>query len=209
MLNRQLSGPESNQQSKGRKVVGDPSPPIVLKILPTASVSRQSHGREPNNFENSNQDHHESVKILDSSDGVTTFEKSREDQRKNERSHPPGDHYTGRGVDHDCQKDGYLERQPKYNDISEEKQLELKEMEQSKDLYMELLNQDSFINGTFHLENTHSLEKFREIEKMCDHQVEGSQELQEKPKLPGADRRTSDDAPWDDTPRQSSREMPP
>jgi len=38
-------------------------------------------------------------------------------------------------------------------------------MEGSKELYMELLNQDSFINGTLNLDNTHSLEKFREIEK--------------------------------------------
>ena len=106
---------------------------------------------------------------------MTTFEKSREEQRKNEKSLPPGDHFADRDVDRKCPEVGRLERQTKFNDISEQKQQELKEMERSKDLYMELLNQDSFINGTFHLDNTYSLEKFREIEKMCENQVESSQ----------------------------------
>jgi len=66
------------------------------------------------------------------------------------------------------------------------------------------LNQDSFINGTFHLDNTHSLEKFREIEKMCENQMDGSRELQTEPKLLEADRRTTDDAAG-----EVSREMPP
>ena len=68
-------------------------------------------------------------------------------------------------------------------------------MERSKDLCMELLNRDSFIDGTFHLDNTASLEKFRELEKMCENQAEGSQELQVEPKLPEADSRIVDEAP--------------
>ena len=54
---------------------------------------------------------------------------------------------------------------------------ELKILENSRDRQTSLLFQDSYINGTFHLENTQSLENFKEIEKMC----EGSQNQQSKP----------------------------
>ena len=33
---------------------------------------------------------------------------------------------------------------------------------------MLIAGQDSFINGTFRLDNTHSLEKFKELEKLCE-----------------------------------------
>lgn len=32
---------------------------------------------------------------------------------------------------------------------------------------MVILEQESFINGTFRLDNTQSLEKFKELEKLC------------------------------------------
>lgn len=95
-----------------------------------------------------------------------------------------------------------IERRPKFNDITEEKQNELKELERGKDPYMDLLNQDSFIDGTFQLDNTHSLEKFREIEKMCESQVDASQDLRMDPKL--LDRRTPEEAA-----AQVSGEIPP
>ena len=50
-----------------------------------------------------------------------------------------------------------------------------KELEGSQELLQvtqELLQvsqeQESFINGTFKLDNTHSLEKFKELEKLCE-----------------------------------------
>ena len=48
-------------------------------------------------------------------------------------------------------------------DISEGMQ---KELEKSQELLQ--VGQDSFINGTFRLDNTHSLEKFKELEKLCE-----------------------------------------
>jgi len=204
LVNCQLPGPENNQQNVDRKILDHSSPPIVLKLPLTDSASGRSHESESIPLKNSNQDHQESLKILNSSERLTTFEKSREDQRKSERSHLLGDHCTDRDLDHDYREDDPIERRPKFNDISEQKQRELKEMERSKEFYVELLNQDSFINGTFHLDNTHSLEKFREIEKMCENQVDSSRELQMGSKLLEADRRTTDDAAG-----EASGEMPP
>ena len=172
----------------------DSSPPIVLKIPPRDAASHQSHENE-SNLENSNQDPRESVKVPNSSERLTTFEKSGEDERQNERPHPSDGHRTDRDTDRDCREDHQLERQPKFNDISEQREQELTERQGSKDLYMELLNQDSFIDGPFHLDNTHSLEKFRELEKMCENQAEGNHELQVEPKLVEADSRTADEAP--------------
>ena len=135
LVNCQLPGSENNQQNLDRKTFDHPSPPIVLKLPLTDSASRHSHESESIPLKNSNQDHQESLKMPNSSERLTTFEKSREDQRKSERSYLLGDHCTDRDLDRDCQEDSRIERRPKYNDISEQKQRELKEMERSKDLY--------------------------------------------------------------------------
>lgn len=45
-------------------------------------------------------------------------------------------------------------------------------LDNSKENHVELMNQDSLINGTFLLDNTQSLEKFKEIEKLCESQAD-------------------------------------
>jgi hypothetical protein len=53
-------------------------------------------------------------------------------------------------------------------DISEAKQQELDEIINLEQINLEQINQDSSIDGTFRLDNTLSLEKFKELEKLCE-----------------------------------------